>query len=474
MLTDESLVEEFEIKEDEPWYDHQDLEQDLHLAAELGKTLLDRNTELEEALQQMYTTNEEQLQEIEYLTKQVELLRQMNEQHTKVHEQLDMTARELEKANRKLVTESKGYQQKVLRLTETIESLQVHVDSLQRQVEELKKSGQGCVTREKSEPRRSMHSFTCLKELYDLRKYFVYDHVFAEKITSIQSPMSPLEEENSELKKTLTVLQAQLNIEKERRANIEQEYTIILKENKELEERLTDLDCYRAQVKELEAEVVEMRQACQSDSLFVNRVEQLVPESFLISFRESCERDTAQSPPAEETVLMYIPESNKSRLKRSSSESFLQSATTEEILNGHEETCIRRAEAVKRRGVSLLNEVDAQYSALQAKYEELLKRCQSSEDSPNHKAVQTLRRHSRDLSGTKFQADEVACSSQESFNRELSSCTSRLSLLDLGSTNASQPEYKVLFKEIFSCIKKTKEEIDEHRTKYKHVTSEAK
>uniref|UniRef100_H3B604 Cerebellar deration related protein 2 n=1 Tax=Latimeria chalumnae TaxID=7897 RepID=H3B604_LATCH len=467
MLTDESLVEEFEIKEDEPWYDHQDLEQDLHLAAELGKTLLDRNTELEEALQQMYTTNEEQLQEIEYLTKQVELLRQMNEQHTKVHEQLDMTARELEKANRKLVTESKGYQQKVLRLTETIESLQVHVDSLQRQVEELKKSGQGCVTREKSEPRRSMHSFTCLKELYDLRKYFVYDHVFAEKITSIQSPMSPLEEENSELKKTLTVLQAQLNIEKERRANIEQEYTIILKENKELEERLTDLDCYRAQVKELEAEVVEMRQACQSDSLFVNRVEQLVPESFLISFRESCERDTAQSPPAEETVLMYIPESNKSRLKRSSSESFLQSATTEEILNGHEETCIRRAEAVKRRGVSLLNEVDAQYSALQAKYEELLKRCQSSEDSPNHKAVQTLRRHSRDLSGTKFQADE------ESFNRELSSCTSRLSLLDLGSTNASQPEYKVLFKEIFSCIKKTKEEIDEHRTKYKHVTSEA-
>lgn len=38
---------------------------DLHLAAELGKTLLDRNTELETSLQQMYTTNQEQLQEIE-------------------------------------------------------------------------------------------------------------------------------------------------------------------------------------------------------------------------------------------------------------------------------------------------------------------------------------------------------------------------------------------------------------------------
>lgn len=38
---------------------------DLHLAAELGKTLLARNHELEQALQQMYSTNHEQLLEIE-------------------------------------------------------------------------------------------------------------------------------------------------------------------------------------------------------------------------------------------------------------------------------------------------------------------------------------------------------------------------------------------------------------------------
>ena len=38
---------------------------DLHLAAELGKTLLDRNHDLEQALQQMYSTNQEQLLEIE-------------------------------------------------------------------------------------------------------------------------------------------------------------------------------------------------------------------------------------------------------------------------------------------------------------------------------------------------------------------------------------------------------------------------
>lgn len=38
---------------------------DLHLAAELGKTLLERNKDLEDSLQHMYVNNEEQVQEIE-------------------------------------------------------------------------------------------------------------------------------------------------------------------------------------------------------------------------------------------------------------------------------------------------------------------------------------------------------------------------------------------------------------------------
>lgn len=41
---------------------------DLQLAAELGKTLLERNRELEQGLQQMYATNQEQVQEIEVRT----------------------------------------------------------------------------------------------------------------------------------------------------------------------------------------------------------------------------------------------------------------------------------------------------------------------------------------------------------------------------------------------------------------------
>lgn len=50
---------------------------------------------------------------LQYLSKQLELLREMNEQHAKVYEQLDVTARELEITNEKLVLESKASQQKI-------------------------------------------------------------------------------------------------------------------------------------------------------------------------------------------------------------------------------------------------------------------------------------------------------------------------------------------------------------------------
>ncbi|XP_073447137.1 cerebellar degeneration-related protein 2 [Aquarana catesbeiana] len=447
MLTD-SNVEEFEIKEDEPWYDHQDLQQDLQLAAELGKTLLDRNTELEESLQQMYDTNQEQIQEIEYLTKQVDLLRRMNEQHAKVYEQLDVTARELEDANQKLVLESKASQQKIIGLTETIEGLQVHIDDLQKQVEELRKNNQLRRSREKFEQSRSTHSFSCLKELYDLRKYFVYDHVFAEKIASLNTQPGPVEEENENLKKTLVILEAQLGTERKKRESLEEEYSQVAKENAELEQILHERNSIHARAEELEAEVAEMRQICRTDSVFASNVEKLIPESIFISFKENVDNDI------EPEASIRPTEGNKRPLKRSSSEMILPSATAEAIRNGHEETCIRRTEAVKQRGISLLNEVDSQYSALKIKYEELLQRCQLEDDFFSHKAVQTSKL-STGLSNVSPPEDGSPLHSFSTKHK--------------AGSPGTQPEYKVLFQEIFSCINKTKEEINEHRTKYKQI-----
>lgn len=273
----------------------------------------------------------------------------------------------------------------------------------------------------------------------------------------MDSQLSPLEEENEKLKKAVTVLQAQLNLEKEKRVSMEEEYSLMVKENCDLERRLVDTDLYRARAEELEAEVAEMRQILQSENTLHN-AEKLVPESFFISFKESLDRELGQS--LADDGLLTVSELEKKALKRSSSESLLSSAAGADILRGHEETCIRRAEAVKQRGISVLNEVDAQYNALKVKYEELLKKCQMDEDSLKHKAVQTLKQYSKDLNVGNNQYD-LSATNQEFTIAELSD----------SSTNAP-PEYKALFKEIFSCIRKTKEEIDEHRAKYKTLSSQ--
>lgn len=100
---------------------------------------------------------------LQYLTKQVELLRQVNEQHAKVYEQLDVSARELEQHNHKLLLDKRAAQHKVQSLVETVELLQAQVEELQRQLEELKLSP----PRQQGERRaaRAARSESCLQEL---------------------------------------------------------------------------------------------------------------------------------------------------------------------------------------------------------------------------------------------------------------------------------------------------------------------
>ena len=105
-----------------------------------------------------------------------------------------------------------------------------------------------------------------------------------------------------------------------------------------------------------------------------------------------------------------------------------------------------RSQAVRQRGISLLNEVDAQYSALQVKYEELLRRCQRGADGLSHKAVQTPA--SRRSSSVTTVSTATASTATESYRP---------------TDELHQPEYKALFQEIFTCIQKTKEDLSENR-----------
>ncbi|XP_049418153.1 cerebellar degeneration-related protein 2 [Epinephelus fuscoguttatus] len=450
MLTDVILEEEFD-KSEEAWYDPQDLEHDLHLAAELGKTLLDRNHELEQALQQMYSTNQEQLQEIEHLTKQVDLLRQMNDQHAKVYEQLDVAARDLEQGNQRLVQDSRLAQQKIQSLTETIEGLQTYVEDLQTQVEELKTAQAERNKRELAEQRRSLgaQSVSCLKELYDLHndRHLAHDGLHVDGLWSTQGSFydrdrrQDPEEENVALQLSIQTLKSQIAVERSRREAAERESELTSKENSGLEQRLALLAGCRARQKELEAEVEQLRLLWRADCAnSVRRPDQLLlPDTVFFGSDETPGQDET-----EEKVEKEEDQRRYSR-QRCNSDSILRATNPDEIRRGHEQLCIRRAEAVKQRGISLLNEVDAQYSALQVKYDELLRRCQQA-DGPSHKAVQT--------SNIPF------ANSRTRRRRSSATLSDLMVVLEDGQ---QQPEYKALFKEIFTCIQKTKEDLRDNR-----------
>lgn len=420
MLADMIVEEEFELKEEEPWYDKQDLEHDLQLAAELGKSLLERNRELEQGLQQMYTTNQEQLQEIEHLTKQVDLLRQVNDQHAKVYEQLDVSARELEQSNQKLVLDNRTAQLKINGLMETVELLQTQVDELQHQVEAVKLAScqsQRSPCGEKWSP-RSTQSVSCLQELQNTHR----DEDDADEGSDDVAASAAVwrKEAQASLQQSLRALQTQFANERARREEAETEAELLARENAALEQQLARMEGCQARVSELEQEAEELRQLwkLQSSSRPAgsNVIHGLLPHSLLLN-------------PEEENEGAAAAIKSPAVLKRWASERLMKATQAPDSPNriyDHECSCVRRPEVVKYRGISLLNEVDAQYSALQVKYEELLRRCSVQEE---------LRESAL---GESSPAPSETEESEEDFH---------------------QPEYKELFREIFSRLQKTKEDL---------------
>jgi hypothetical protein len=119
------------------------------------------------------------------------------------------------------------------------------------------------------------------------------------------------------------------------------------------------------------------------------------------------------------------------------------------------------ANSVRKRGMSILREVDEQYHTLLEKYEELLGKCRRHQEGLCHAGVQTSRPVSRDPSVKDYSlggAEGGACAgppSPPSTPEALEGLSRQVEQVDkrLGQ---NAPEYKTLFKEIFSRLQKTK------------------
>lgn len=470
-------MDDFVTEEEEPWYDQQDLEQDLHLAAELGKTLLERNKELEDSLQQMYITNEEQVQEIEYLSKQLDVLRDMNEQHAKVYEQLDGTARELERTNHTLVHDSRSSQHRIEGLTGSIEVLQRQVETLTGQLEQLRSMEQLRVRREKRERRKTIHSFPCLRELCTAPKYEDEFVVGRAESFSVDTQQQPREEENQQLREAVSTLRAAIRTERGRREAVEKESGLLLAEFSRLQTRVQDAESCQARVRELEVELLELQQlrrtrtyllSSDEDGLTLTQtVLQSTPEmdTFIegdVDNTGGGVREAAQGS-SEGAGGEALPDS--SPVRKSCSDTALNAIVARDASGRRRGSYALHANSVRKRGMSILREVDEQYHALLEKYEELLGKCRRHEESLCHAEVQTSRPVSRDPSmkdcamgpipapppTTPTQQSPSTPEAIESISRQVEAVDKRL--------GQNTPEYKTLFKEIFSRIQKTKMDI---------------
>eukprot|EP00062_Callorhinchus_milii_P004746 gi/632943436/ref/XP_007886947.1/ PREDICTED: cerebellar degeneration-related protein 2-like isoform X2 [Callorhinchus milii] len=424
---------------------------DLHLAAELGKTLLERNKELEDSLQQMYTTNQEQVQEIEYLSKQLEVLRQVNEQHAKVYEQLDVTARDLELTNQRLVLDSKTSQQKIERLTETIEGLQNQVDELRNQVQDMRSLDQLRIRRDKRERRKTIHTFPCLRELCATPRYGARDDTML-----VKGDQRHLEKENEQLKLMVNGLRLQISQERQRKETVEREYGAILNEYSELEQRVCEMESCKLRIHELESELRELQQMKQIKKYLISGEDNLA-EALLEPLNNTPESDYTDLPDRDsvknQTLCLTVTQGQM--VRKSCSDTALNAIIGKDSVSRHEGNYTLHANNVRKRGMSILREVDEQYHALLEKYEELLSKCRRHEESLRHTAVQTSRPISRDSSCRDFLVEclevEEKLPSEKRLSKQVAAVDKRL--------GQSQPEYKALFKEIFSRIQKTKADI---------------
>ncbi|KAM9746130.1 cerebellar degeneration-related protein 2-like [Menidia menidia] len=479
-------MEEFVTEEEEPWYDQRDLEQDLHLAAELGKTLLERNKELEDSLQQMYINNEEQVQEIEYLSKQLEMLRDMNEQHAKVYEQLDVTARELEITNEKLVLESKASHQKIDRLTGTMEALQSQVDSLTARVEELRTLEELRVRREKKERRKTVHSFPCLKELCTAPRYedgFLLANPGSVDLVERRPPA----EENERLRDLVSSLRAAMAGERSRRECAERACGAALQEFQRLEQRLLGAEGCRLRVQELEAELQEMQLLRRSRLSLLGEAE----EGLQALLANGPETDSPEEPGGPDGAAGGVEGGGggdaggqQGPVRKSCSDTALNAMAAG---GGRRPASYGNGNGGRgKRGMSILREVDEQYHALLEKYEELLGKCRRHEDSLRHAGVQTSRPVSRDPSLREYSMAAAAAEpgpataatpaaaaapptppqapstpeALEGISRQVEQVDKRLS--------QNTPEYKALFKEIFSRLQKTKSDLSSSKSRKSH------
>lgn len=287
----------------------------------------------------------------------------------------------------------------------------------------------------------------------------------------------PLDEENDRLRDILSSLHAAIASERSKRESVERECADVLQEFEQLEQRLLGAEGCKLRVQELEAELLEMQQLRKSRVCLLGDMEDGL-ESLL---RNGPEMDTPEEEAGLEAGSEGADGGNGQQggvpVRKSCSDTALNaiSAVSGRRQGGYP----LQGNGARKRGMSILREVDEQYHALLEKYEELLGKCRRHEETLCHAGVQTSRPVSRDPSMKEYSMISAEPSTSgagaapptppqtpstpealEGISRHVEQVDKRLS--------QNTPEYKALFKEIFSRLQKTKRDMTSPKSRKTH------
>jgi hypothetical protein len=238
---------------DEDDSDERDMLEDLQLAAELGKTLLERNKELENSLKQHQNIIEDQTQEIEYLTKQTTALREVNDSRLRIYEQLEVSIQELERANQRLALDNSADKKHIKSLCLSIESLESRCEELQKALDEMTLQ-QNTQLRRQQRLKGSQASSSDNKNFSDPSTKFDIgtDQIGDE---GVDMKDNAEDEEVIRLLEQLQELRSQRAKEQRKVSELEEQLASLLQENLALEEQMALLQQKEEDMKSLQEEI---------------------------------------------------------------------------------------------------------------------------------------------------------------------------------------------------------------------------
>ncbi|XP_073984784.1 cerebellar degeneration-related protein 2-like isoform X8 [Rhodnius prolixus] len=181
---------------------------DLQLAAELGKTLLERNKELETALRHHQNIVEDQAQEIEYLRKQTAALREVNDSRLRIYEQLEVSIQELETSNHRLATQNASDKKHIASLENQVEKLEARCEEMAVTCEEHERCKQESASDEALQGQIRRTSEGEAQALRDqLSEVRTLSTRQATKLSELQDTIDTVTQENLKLEEQVLALQ---------------------------------------------------------------------------------------------------------------------------------------------------------------------------------------------------------------------------------------------------------------------------